>query len=119
MLFVAAGLASLSLGIAGVFLPILPTTPFLLLAAAAFARGSPRLAAWMSHHPLFGRIIRDYRDKQGIRLGVKIFAISLLWLTIGISAIFLVPYLAVKILLVLVAAGVTWHITSFKTLRGR
>jgi uncharacterized membrane protein YbaN (DUF454 family) len=115
-LYAAAGILSIGLAVAGVFLPVLPTTPFLLLAAAAFARGSPRLEAWMLGHRIFGRMIRDYRERRGIRLGVKIFAISILWLTIGASALFAVTHIAARIALGLVAAAVTWHIASFRTL---
>ena len=118
-LLFAAGLLSLALGIIGIFLPIMPTTPFLLLAAAAFARSSARLHDWLLNHPWFGRYIRDYIEKRGIRLRVKILAIALLWLSIGISVLFLVPLLAVKVLLVAVAAGVTWHIASIRTLSDR
>jgi len=117
-LYAAAGILSLGLAVAGVFLPVLPTTPFLLLAAAAFARGSPRLEAWMLGHRLFGRMIRDYRERRGIRLGVKIFALSALWVTIGLSAVLAVDHIAARIALVVVAAAVTWHIARFRTLRG-
>ena len=116
-LYAAAGILSLGLAVAGVFLPVLPTTPFLLLAAAAFARGSPRLEAWMLGHRVFGRMIRDYRERRGIRLGVKIFALAALWLAIGASALFVVHHPAARIALGLVAAAVTWHIARFRTLR--
>jgi hypothetical protein len=119
LLLFAAGLLSLAFGIIGIFLPILPTTPFLLLSAAAFAKSSTRLHDWLLNHSWFGRYIRDYLKKRGIRLRVKILAIVSLWLSIGISVLFLVPLLAVKILLVAVAAGVTWHIASFRTLSER
>jgi hypothetical protein len=116
---VAVGFVSLALGVMGIFLPVLPTTPFLLLALAAFAKGSVRLHAWLLGHPLFGRYIRDYTERRGIRLHVKIAVIALLWVSIGISALFIVPYMIGKIFLLVVAFGVTWHIASFTTLRKR
>ena len=64
-------LVSLGLGILGVFLPVLPTTPFILLAAWAAARSSPRLLAWLENHPLFGQMLRDWRRKEVIRIDPK------------------------------------------------
>jgi uncharacterized membrane protein YbaN (DUF454 family) len=118
-LLIAAGLLSLAFAVIGAFLPILPTVPFLLLSAAAFARSSTRLHDWLLNRSWFGRSIRDYLKKRGIRLRTKILVIASLWVSIGISVLFLSLLLAVKILLVAVAAGVTWHIASFKTLSNR
>jgi uncharacterized membrane protein YbaN (DUF454 family) len=116
LLLVAAGLLSLALGFIGIFIPILPTTPFLLLSAAAFAKSSKRLHDWLLTHSWFSRYIRDYIERRGISLRVKFLAITSLWLSIGVSVLFLVPLLPVKALLLAVAAGVTWHIASFKTI---
>ena len=105
------------LGIIGIFIPILPTTPFLLLAAACYARGSERFYNWLLSNRLFGKYIRNYREGKGIPLIVKVVTISLLWLTILISALFFVQLLVIKIILIGIAVGVTIHILYVKTLK--
>jgi uncharacterized protein len=116
-LLTAAGMISVGLGVVGIFLPLLPTTPFLLLAAACFFRSSRRFYGWLTGHHRLGTYIRNYREGRGVPLRVKVVSIALLWITIGISAIFVVNLLAVRILLVLIAAGVTVHLLSVRTLR--
>ena len=112
----AAGHVSTFLGVLGIFLPLLPTTPFLLLSAFLYARSSEKFHSWLVNHKHLGGFIRNYTEKKGIPLQAKITAIIMIWLTIGLSAVFFVPVLAVKILLLLIAAAVTAHILSFKTL---
>ena len=85
-LLVAAGSVSVALGIAGIFLPLLPTTPFLLLAAACYVRSSPRLYRWLMNHRWTGDYIRDYREKRGLPLRTKILTVLILWATVGWSA---------------------------------
>lgn len=114
-LFLVAGFISLALGVVGIPLPLLPTTPFLLLAAWLFARSSERFYIWLMNHRLFGEVIRNYRDKGGVRLKVKVFAVVLLWLTIGLSACLAVDSLWIRLLLLIIAVGVTIHIISLKT----
>jgi uncharacterized protein len=111
------GIVSLLLGIAGIFLPLLPTTPFLLLAAALFAKSSDKLYNWLLNHKYLGSYIRNFREHKSIPLRVKLFSIILLWVTISYSALFIVPLLWVKILLLAIAIGVTVHILSYKTLK--
>lgn len=110
------GTVSVGLGILGIFLPLLPTTPFLLLAAACYARSSDRFHDWLMNHRVFGEYIRNYRDHRAIRFRAKVTGITLLWVTIGIS-IFLVSYFWVRILLAGIAVGVTWHLLSLRTIR--
>ena len=114
-LLIAAGSVSLGLGVVGIVLPLLPTTPFLLLSAACYLRSSERLYNWLMNHRLFGKIISDYLHHRSISLPYKILSLSLLWITIGYSAIFVVGKLWVSILLFLIATGVTIHILSFKS----
>lgn len=73
------GLAFVALGAVGIVVPGLPTTPFLLLAAACFARGSRRLEAWLLADPVFGPLIRDYREARAVPLRAKVLALVLMW----------------------------------------
>ena len=102
LLWLFGGLLAVALGIIGVFLPILPTTPFLLLAAACFARSSPRFYSMLLNHPVFGPPIRQWRNERTIPKKVKILAISLLSITLGSTIIFVVPLMAVKLLLTVI-----------------
>ncbi len=115
-LLIMAGTLSLGLGILGIPLPLLPTTPFLLLSAYLYARSSERFYYWLINHRYFGRHIRNYRDHGGTTARVKAVAISMLWVTISISAIFAVTQLWVRLLLLAIAIGVTIHIASLRTL---
>jgi len=117
-LLVVCGTVALALGLVGVFLPLLPTTPFLLLAAACYARSSTRLHDWLLNHRVFGEYIRDYRDRRGMKLRAKIVALGLLWLMIG-SSILAVDPLWLELLLAVIATAVTIHILRLRTLRSR
>ena len=116
-LLVTFGTLFVGLGIVGIFVPVLPTTPFLLLAAACYARSSPRFYHWLLYNRWFGNYIRNYRQRKGIPLKVKVLTITLLWVTIGASAIFAVQALLVRIILILIAIGVSIHVLSLKTLK--
>ena len=112
-LLAVLGVVSLSLGVAGIFLPLLPTTPFLLLAAWAFVRSSPRLYAWLINHPHLGEYIRNF-----IPLRVKVVSVSLVWLTIGFCIVAVVEqWWWAQAALALLAAAITWHILSYDTLK--
>ena len=115
-IFVTLGLICFALGIIGVFLPILPTTPFLLLAAALFAKSSDRLYNWLINHKVFGEYIRSFREDKAIPLKGKIISISTLWIFMLYSIFFIVNekwYL--QLLLGSLSLGVTIYILSFKT----
>ncbi len=111
----AAGSLFLVLGLIGIPLPILPTTPFLLLAAACYFRGSPRMHRWMMTNRYFGTYLKDYRAGQGIPLKTKVSAIALLWLGIGTSVVLLLENLVVRIVLLVIGVAVTVHIALTKT----
>jgi len=115
-LLICAGLLSVGLATAGIFLPVLPTTPLLLLAAACFARSSDRFYRWLITHRLFGRYIRYYKEYRAITRQAKITTIALLWATIGYTASFVIHSLPLRVLLLLIAIGVTVHVLSLKTL---
>ena len=107
----------MGLGIVGIFVPVLPTTPFLLLAAACYARGSQRFCGWLLNNKWFGRYIRNYLERKGIPLRVKVVTVTLLWITIGVSVAFAVETLVLKLILVIIAIGVSIHILSVRTLK--
>ena len=114
-LLISAGTIFLGFGIIGIFLPILPTTPFLLLAAACYARSSKRFYDWLMNNKWFGTYIKNYREGRGVPLKFKVFTISLLWITILISVFFVINNFWIKIILILIAIGVTIHILTIKT----
>lgn len=113
-LLIISGIISLSLGIMGMFLPVLPTTPFLLLSAACFLRSSKKLYDWLLNHKRLGTYIKDFVEHKAISRRLKVVSITTLWLTISIS-IFVVNILWVRIILMLIAIAVTLHILHFKT----
>lgn len=82
VLYILFGTLSLALGIIGIFLPLLPTTPFLLLTAALYVRSSPRLYNRLLHHKYLGSYIRNFRENKAIPLRAKIISVSLIWITI-------------------------------------
>ena len=102
------------LGIVGVFVPILPTTPFLLLAAACYMRSSERFYRWLLSNRVFGAYVRNYIEGRGMPVRIKVFTILLLWLAIGLSATFAVQSLAIRIILISIAVGVTVHIALIR-----
>ncbi len=104
------GCLSVVLGVIGIFLPIMPTTPFLLLAAACFARSSQRFYHWLMNNRWFGPYLRYYTEGLGIPLKIKVRVIGLLWLTMGTSIIFFVPILWLKFAMAGVALGASAYI---------
>ncbi len=114
-LLFAAGTLCTGLGIIGIFVPILPTTPFLLLAAACYVRSSERFYRWLTNNRVFGVYVRNYIEGRGMPLRIKILTIVLLWLAIGLSIAFAVQSLVIRIILVSVAVGVTVHIVLIRT----
>ncbi|MDR0659220.1 MAG: YbaN family protein [Prevotellaceae bacterium] len=112
-----AGSISLGLGILGIFLPLLPTTPFLPLTLFCYARSSERLYYRVLNDKYLGKYLHEYLEKRGIRLHIKIYIITLLWIGIGSCILFVVNPLWLKLLLFAIALGVSIHILSFKTLK--
>jgi len=116
-ILVSLGTLFVGLGILGIFLPLLPTTPFLLLAAACYVRSSKRFYHWLLNNKWFGSYIKNYKEKKRIPLKAKILSISLLWITILASAIFATDVIYVRIILICIALGVTLHILSLGTFK--
>ncbi|HEY6612654.1 MAG TPA: YbaN family protein [Pseudomonas sp.] len=114
-LLLGIGWISVALGVIGIFLPVLPTTPFLLLAAACFVRSSRRVYIWLVTHPRLGPWIRDYLDGEGIPLKAKAWAIGLMWASILLSC-YLVPLLPARLFMLTSAVLVTVYILRQKTL---
>ena len=115
--YVALGILSCALGVIGIFVPLLPTTPFLLLSAALLFRCPPRFYSRLLNHPQLGPYIRNFREHKAIPLRVKIISVSLVWITILHAVIFLLDHWVLESLLLLLAAGITAYILHFKTLR--
>ncbi|HLR60966.1 MAG TPA: YbaN family protein [Lentibacillus sp.] len=117
LLLIIAGSISLGLGVLGVILPLLPTTPFLLLAAACYVRSSERLYYWLITNKYFGSYIQNYRDGKGIPLRAKVIGVSVLWLAMSYTILFIIPLLSIKLLLAGIGAYFTWFILKQKTLQ--
>jgi len=113
-LLIGAGTLCTGLGIIGIFIPILPTTPFLLLAAACYMRSSERFYQWLINNRIFGAYVRNYIEGRGMPIRIKIFTILLLWLTIGLSITFGVQNIVIRIVLICIAIGVTVHIVLIR-----
>lgn len=109
------GFLCVALGVLGIFLPLLPTTPFLLLASYLFYQSSPKAYEWLLNHKRLGPCITDFQIDKAISWRVKAYSISLLWLTIFLSVVFVLETWWVRILLLAIAVAVTIHILSFKT----
>lgn len=115
--FLVIGFLSVALGFVGIFVPVLPTTPFLLLAAALLFRSSPRAYAWLMQHRWLGPYIRSFREDRAIPLRAKVLALSLLWITSVHCIVFLFDSWWLRLLMGGIAVGVTVYLLSFKTRR--
>ena len=112
--FVALGTLFLAIGIVGIFVPLLPTTPFLLLASACYLRGSRRMHEWLLSHGRLGTYIRAYEEGRGIPRRAKVLALLMMWASIGYAVYrFAIPWLQAALLLV--AAGVTVYLLRLPT----
>lgn len=115
-LYTIAGTAALALGVLGIFLPLLPTTPFLLLAAFCYLRGSVRMHGWLMSHRILGPYIRDFQSGRGISLRGKRLALAAAWLSLGLSA-WAVPIYWVRWLLLVPAIGFAIYLWRVPTRR--
>jgi uncharacterized protein len=116
-LWIFGGTLSIIMAIVGAILPILPVTPFLILAAYCYGRGSDRFSRWMMDRPWIGGYIRAYREFRGIPLKQKILAIILIWLTIGLTIWTVGLDWRLELMLAGIAASVTLQLTLLKTWR--
>jgi uncharacterized protein len=115
-LLVLAGSISLVLGLIGIVVPVLPTTPLLLLASFCYIRSSRRLYDWMLNNRVFGPYIYNYLTYRAIKRSIKVVTLILLWFTLSVSIVF-VSNIYLRVFLVAVGIGVSVHVLSLKTLR--
>jgi hypothetical protein len=116
ILFIVTGFIALMLGFLGIFLPLLPTTPFLLLSAACFLRSSTKLYFWITHHKVFGKYIVYYQMYRAVSKKSKFFTILFLWLTISTTLLFFTHFMWLKLLLVFIAISITIHVWRLRNL---
>ena len=116
--YFAVGAGSVVMGVVGIFVPLWPTTCFLLLAGWCFARSSRRAERWLQENRLFGRYLRDYRERGVISLRVRTASLSVMWLFMGVSAVALWQHLWAVALLVLIGVAVTVHLVALPTAEG-
>jgi len=114
-LFVIAGTIALGIGVVGIIVPVLPTTPFLLLSAICYMRGSQRLYNALLCNRFIGSYVRNYLEGRGMSLKMKIWTLSLLWVTIVCTAVLATDSLTIRIILAVVLIGVTIHILLINT----
>ncbi|MFC1953612.1 YbaN family protein [Chloroflexota bacterium] len=117
-LLLIAGTLFTATGIIGIIVPVLPTTPFLLLAAACYIRSSQKFYNWLINNRILGTYINNYVQGKGMPLKVKLLTLSLLWITVSLSSVLFVQSVLIRVFLILAAAGVSIHIIRIKTLRG-
>lgn len=114
-LLIIFGTLMLALGITGIFIPVLPTTPFLLLTSYCYLKSSKGLYQWLISHKTYGPLIKSYMEQRAIPKKTKIFALSLLWISL-IFSMLLIGKLLLSILLSAIGMGVSIYILSLKTL---
>ena len=115
--YLTAGFLLVAIGVIGIFLPLLPTTIFLILASACFVKSSPKASEWLRNHKILGVYLKNYQDKTGLTLKTKVFTIVFLWISISISGFFLTNVLYIRLILLAIAVGVSIHIMFIKTMK--
>ncbi|WP_066192549.1 MULTISPECIES: YbaN family protein [Gracilibacillus] len=114
--FLTMGTLSLLSGLIGIIVPILPTTPFIILAAFCFGKASPRLHHWLITNRYFGRYIADYQQGKGVPVKIKIGAVCLVWTSVVFS-LFFIPLSAIKVMMIGIAIFVTIFIFTSPLLK--
>lgn len=115
-ILICCGWVSIVAGVVGIFIPLLPTVPFLLLAAACFARSSWRFHVWLIEHDQLGPLVRDYLDGGGIPLRAKRLAIGMIWVSVPASTFLFVSVVWVQVVLITIAAGITLYLLRLPTI---
>jgi len=114
-LYLVSGVILVAIGVIGIFLPVLPTTIFLILASACFVKGSPRANEWLRNHKILGAYIKNYQDGTGLTITAKLINIVLLWTMILLSAFLFTEEIIIRLILLAIAIGVTIHLLMVKT----
>jgi uncharacterized membrane protein YbaN (DUF454 family) len=118
-IYFVLGTISFAIACIGVVLPLLPTTPFVLLAVACYLRSSKRTYNWLMNHKLFGQYIKNYFEGKGMSLRAKVISLAFLWTIMAYSALFVMPILIAQVILLIVALAVTLHLTILPTFKGQ
>ncbi|HCW04755.1 MAG TPA: DUF454 domain-containing protein [Clostridium sp.] len=113
-LLIVIGIVAMGLGMLGIILPVLPTTPFLLLSAACFIRSSEKLYNFLITNKYFGHYIKDYREGKGIPKKTKVIALVMLWATILPCIVFFIDKLIIQLVIFAIASTVTVYIIKIK-----
>ncbi len=114
-LLISTGMLCVGLGAVGIVLPLLPTTPFLLLAAACFVRSSDRLYHWLTSHRVFGSYIRNYREHHGMTARARVLTLVVLWAGVGYAVVGVARSLPLRLVLLVIAVSVTVYLLRLKT----
>ncbi len=115
--YLISGFLLVAIGVIGIFLPILPTTIFLILASACFVKSSPKANEWLRNNKYLGQYLKNYQDGTGLTIKSKIFTLIFLWSSILFSAYYLTEEFSIRIILLAIAVGVSIHIITIKTKR--
>ncbi|MBK6563160.1 MAG: YbaN family protein [Dehalococcoidia bacterium] len=115
-LFIGLGSLLVGVGVLGIFLPLLPSTVFFLMAAACYGKSSPSAYHWLTTNRWFGSHLRDYKEERGATVGAKVMSIGSLWLGIGVTEV-LIDNTWLRLTLLAVALGVSAHLMLLKTIR--
>ncbi len=113
--YLTSGFLLVAIGVIGIFLPLLPTTIFLILASICFLKSSPKANDWLRNHKILGGYIDNYQNKTGLTRNAKIANIITLWTSISLSAVLLTNEFYFRIILLTIAIGVTIHLLMIKT----
>ena len=113
--YLISGILLVGIGVIGIFLPLLPTTIFLILASICFLKSSPKANSWLKNHKVLGGYIDNYQNKTGLTRNAKITNIITLWTSVSLSAFLLTEELYIRLILLAIAAGVTIHLLMIKT----
>lgn len=115
IIYITIGTLCLILGAIGIFLPLLPTTPFWLLTCWFYIHSSKKMYDRVMDNRYFGEHMRNYLEYKAIPMRTKVIALSVLWISTSFTTLFLTENLWIKIGLMIISVAVTWHLVTFPT----